>query len=233
MSQSLASVDSEGSWLSGKPVKRRSNQVQARNSVGSATTPKQHEDFNASYEELGIPDDEYFRRLTPQPDDRRKSAQSGDLFTGKPSSAAMVDTAGSDTDDEMQSNAAEKAVDSETVHSGASRQPMVVHRNPRVKSTEALVTYFQADEASAAGSSPSNVEESPDKERDSPLEEQPVLVQRARSVDLGGHVRHLSAGSAKLLDIPARGSSVDRRASATSHTSHASRSSTKLASNTE
>jgi len=106
-----------------------------------------------------------------------------------------------------------------------------VHRNPRVKSTEALVTYFQADEGS--GSSPSNVEESPDKERDSPLEEQPVMVQRARSVDLGGHVRHLSAGSAKLLDIPARGSSVDRRASATSAISHASHSSSKLASNAE
>ncbi|KAF2816195.1 uncharacterized protein BDZ99DRAFT_514801 [Mytilinidion resinicola] len=223
MSQSLASVDSEGSWLSGKPVKRRSNQVHVRSSVGSAVTPKQHEDFNASYEELGIPDDEYFRRLTPQPDEKRRSAQSGELFTRKPSSTAMAPTAGSDTDDDAQSNAAEKLVDQETVHSGVARQPTVVHRNPRVKSTEALVTYFQADEASAAGSSPSNVGESPDQDRESPTEEQPVLVQRARSVDLGNHVRHLSAGSAKLLDIPARGSSVDqRRASSTSHKSRAS-----------
>ncbi|KAF2492096.1 hypothetical protein BU16DRAFT_514758 [Lophium mytilinum] len=223
MSQSLASVDSEGSWLSGKPVKRRSNQVHVRSSVGSAVTPKQHEDFNASYEELGIPDDEYFRRLTPQPDEKRRSAQSGDLFTRKPSSTAMAATAGSDTDDDVQSNAAEKQVNQETVHSGVARQPTVVHRNPRVKSTEALVTYFQADEASAAGSSPSNVGESPDQDRESPIEEPPVLVQRARSVDLGNHVRHLSAGSAKLLDIPARGSSVDqRRASSTSHKSRVS-----------
>jgi hypothetical protein len=225
MSHSLASVDSEASWLSGKPVKRRSTPTHLRNSVGSATaaTPKQNENFNVSYEELGIPDDEYFRRLTPQPDDRRRSAHSTDVVR-KPSSTAIGATAasdsGSDADQASTAPSNSISIPAETVHSGIGRIPTVVHRNPRVKSTEALVTYFQADEArasSAAGSSPSNASGSPGGERESPTEEQPVLMQRAKSVDLGNHVRHLSAGSAKLLDIPARNSSVDqRRASASS-----------------
>ena len=51
-------------------------------------------------------------------------------------------------------------------------------------------------------------QESPDSgSPTSPTSEEPVLVQRAKSVDLGkghGHVRHLSAGSARLLDIQKR-----------------------------
>ncbi|OCL06513.1 hypothetical protein AOQ84DRAFT_378533 [Glonium stellatum] len=221
MSQSLASVDSEGSWLSGKPLKRRSNQAQVRTSVGSASTPKQHEDFSASYEELGIPDDEYFRRLTPQPDERRRSTQSGDVFARKPSSTAMAATAESDTEDELRSNPAESALREEEniVHTGVGRQPTVVHRQPRVKSTEGLLSYFQADDNSP-GTSPSNVDETPEKESptDDPQNTEPALLQRAKSVDLGkSHARHLSAGSAKLLDIPAKRASVDhKRASSAS-----------------
>ena len=213
MSQSLASVDSEGSWLSGKPLKRPSNQAHVRTSVGSASTPKQHEDPSASYEEL---DDEHFRRLTPQPDECR-SAQSGDVFAQKPSSTAIAATAESDTEDELQSSPVEPTFREEEniIHTGVGRQPTVVHRQPRVKSAEGLLSYFEADDDSP-GTSPSNIEETPEKE--SPTDDKPALVQRARSVDLGkGHARHLGAGSAKLLDIPAKRASVDhKRASSAS-----------------
>ena len=217
MSQSLASIDSEGSWLSGKPLKRPSNQAHVRTSVGSASTPKQHEDFSASYEEL---DDEHFRRLTPQPDECR-SAQSGDVFAQKPSSTAMAATAESDTEDELQSSPAEPTLREEEniIRTGVGRQPTVVHRQPRVKSTEGLLSYFQADDNSP-GTSPSNIDETPEKESptDDTHNNEPALVQRAKSVDLGkGHARHLSAGSAKLLDIPAKRASVDhKRASSAS-----------------
>jgi len=212
MSQSLASVDSEGSWLSGKPLKRPSNQAHVRTSVGSASTPKQHEDFSASYEEL---DDEHFCRLPPQPDECR-SEQSGDVFAQKPSSTAIAATAESDTEDELQSSPVEPTFHEEEniIHTGVGRQPTVVHRQPRVKSAEGLLSYFQADENSP-GTSPSNIDETP--EKGSPTDDT-ALVQRAKSVDLGkGHARHLSAGSAKLLDIPAKRASVDhKRASSAS-----------------
>ena len=217
MSQSLASVDSEGSWLSGKPLRSRSNQAHVRTSVGSASAPKQHEDFSASYEELGIPDDEYFRGLTPQPDERRRSVQSGDVCARKSSSTAMAATAESDTEDELQSSPIEPTLREEEniIHTCVGRQPTVVHRQPRVKSAEGLLSYFQADDDSP-GTSPSNIDEPPEKE--SPADDKPALLQRAKSVDLGkGHARHLSAGSAKLLDIPAKRASVDhKRASSAS-----------------
>lgn len=194
--------------------KRMSNQAHVRTSVGSVSTQKQQEDFNASYEELGIPDDEYFRRLTPQPDEQERSAQSSDIFAQKPSSTAMAATAGSDTDDELQSSPTEQPVreEEETVHT-VGRQPTVVHRQPRVKSAEGLLSYFQADDNSPE-SSPSNVEDTTDKESpgDDMQNTEPAFVQRAKSIDLGkGHVRHLSAGSAKLLDIPAKRGSVDQK----------------------
>lgn len=207
MSQSLASVDSEGSWLSGKPLKRPSNQAHVRTSVGSASTPKQHEDFSASYEEL-------------DPDECR-SVQSGDVFAQKPSSTVMAATAESDTEDELPSSPVEPTLREEEniIHTGVGRQPTVVHRQPRVKSTEGLLSYFQADDNSP-GNSPLNIDETPEKE--SPTNDthntEPALVQRAKSVDLGkGHARHLCAGSAKLLDIPAKRASVDhKRASSAS-----------------
>ncbi|KAF2121157.1 hypothetical protein BDV96DRAFT_609354 [Lophiotrema nucula] len=200
MSQSLASVDSEASWLSGKPLKRVSNKSHIRSSV----------DFNASYEELGIPDDEYFRRLTPQPDERRRSAQSGDLMARKPSSTAMaVMDLAADSEDEELPRTRRASEEENLVQSSVGRQPTIVHRQARVKSTEALVSFFSNDKPLPDEQPRASGEDSV--EQDSPTSEvEPVSLQRATSVDLGKHhVRHLSAGSAKLLDIPAKRSSVD------------------------
>ncbi|KAF1965265.1 hypothetical protein BU23DRAFT_574987 [Bimuria novae-zelandiae CBS 107.79] len=209
MSQSLASVDSEGSWLSGKPVKRSSNKSQLRLSLGSSTAPKTHELFNASYEELGIPDDEYFKRLTSQPDENPSSLLSTGL-QNKASSTAMSPLAtpgiADDYDDGGAPPAMAKASDEEEelVHSSIGRQPTVIHRQARVISREGLLSFYNEDKPS-----PENPRESAEiVEGESPTSDNEPVAQRAKSVDLGKHhFRHLSAGSAKLLDIQKRASS--------------------------
>ncbi|KAF2736172.1 hypothetical protein EJ04DRAFT_175777 [Polyplosphaeria fusca] len=215
MSQSLASVDSEGSWLSGKPMQRRSNKSHIRSSVGSSTAIKRNEEFNASYEELGIPDDEYFKRLTPQPDERRRS---GDLMARKASSTAMaaMDVAAESDDEGPPASQQPADEDENVVQSSVGRQPTIVHRQARVKSTEGLLSFYYNDKASEpahnAGLHADTTEpESPTSDAE------PALLQRAKSVDLGkNHVRHLSAGSAKLLDIPAKRGSMDQKRSSSS-----------------
>ncbi|KAF2655575.1 hypothetical protein K491DRAFT_422640 [Lophiostoma macrostomum CBS 122681] len=213
MSQSLASVDSEASWLSGKPMQRRSNKSYLRSSVGSASAIKRNEEFNASYEELGIPDDEYFQRLTPQPDDRRRSANSAELLARKASSTAMATETGGDFDEEI--TVGETNSDDELVKT-VGRQPTIVHRQARVKSTEGLLSYF-APEPTPGDEKPAMIPADDAPEQESPTSEsEPVVLQRAKSIDIGKHhSRQLSAGSAKLLDIPARRSSVDPKRSST------------------
>lgn len=208
MSQSMASVDSEGSWLSGRPIKRSSNKSQMRSSLGSSTAPKTHEPFNASYEELGIPDDEYFRRLTPQPDEHRPSLLSNELHR-KASSTVMSPLSNpdavADVEDEeappMTARSEEEGA--ELVHSSIGRQPTVIYRQARVKSREGLLSFYHEDKTY-----PEDKRESAEiVDTDSPTSDNEPVVQRARSVDLGKHhFRHLSAGSAKLLDIHKRSS---------------------------
>lgn len=217
MSQSLASVDSEGSWLSGRPMKRQSNKSHIRSSVGSSSVAKRNESFNNSYEELGIPDDEYFKRLTPRPDEQRSSGTSGDYILRKASSTAMaMETPADVEDEEILPTVESSSTDDELVKETVVRTPTVVHRQARVKSTEGLMAFYQAE-----ADNPSPEEKTSNRtsdevaELDSPTSdgEAPVL-QRAQSVDLGKrHSRQLSAGSAKLLDIPARRASVDPKRS--------------------
>lgn len=208
MSQSLASVDSEGSWLSGKPVKRISNKSMIRSSVASSAV-QQNPDFNNSFEELGMADDEYFKRLTPQPDELRRSNLSSDLLGRKASSTLMatLDAAAESEEEDDLTPSARRSQDSEHVKAGVARQPTVIHRNVRVKSTEGLLTMFDAD-TPAPEETPQALDTEPDSPHSDDSGEQ-VTVQRAKSVDFGKHhVRHLSAGSAKLLDIQKRSSTV-------------------------
>ncbi|KAF2645593.1 hypothetical protein P280DRAFT_513488 [Massarina eburnea CBS 473.64] len=193
MSQSLASVDSEGSWLSGKPIKRASNKSHLRSSVGSASALKRTEEFNASYEDLGIPDDEYFTRLTARPDERRRSATSGEALTEKPE-AGQLDDASRPSEEEEE----------ELVQSSVGRQPTIIHRRPRIKSAEGLLTFYQQDASSPEGNAKAHTAEIV--EGDSPTSDgEPIVVQRAKSIELSKqHYRQLSAGSAKLLDIGKR-----------------------------
>ncbi|KAF1927998.1 uncharacterized protein M421DRAFT_17418, partial [Didymella exigua CBS 183.55] len=201
MSQSLASVDSEGSWLSGKPVKRVSNKSMMRSSIASSAV-QQNPEFNNSFEELGMADDEYFKRLTPQSDELRRVNLPSDLLGRKASSTAMatLDAAAESDEENETTPSARRSEDSEHVKAGVARQPTVVHRNVRVKSAEGLLTMFDAD-----APSPEESRKTLDMEPDSPQSDdsgEQATVQRAKSVDFGKHhVRHLSAGSAKLLDI--------------------------------
>jgi hypothetical protein len=213
MSQSLASVDSEGSWLSGRPPKRASNKSQIRSSLTSSAVP-QNEDFSASYEELGMADDEYFNRLTPRPDDRGRSPYASDDRDRKASSTLMALDDAAEFDQEIAPTPAQTpgGEPEELVQSSVGRQPTIIHRRPRVKSTEGLLSMFLDDTGDRSSMAAEMQPQTPEtSEADSPTsptsDAEPVLVQRAESVNLGkNHVRHLSAGSAKLLDIQRRSS---------------------------
>ncbi len=197
MSQSLASVDSEASWLSGKPVKRASTKSYIRSSNGS-TAVQPHYEHSHSYEELGMADEEYFRRLTPQPEDPISSTRSSDVFGAK--SNGILGVPGSSEEDQP-------------VQQVKGRQPTIVHREPRVISNEGVVGSVHERTTSTEETSPKLIEIEPETpEPETPASETEFsTVQRAQSVDLGKHHhgRHLSAGSAKLLDI--------RRTSTNSH----------------
>lgn len=192
---SLASIDSEGSWLSGRiNSTRRSNQTQKRESTqssqardslqqssgGSDETGPSHEE-----EDLAIADDEYLSRFARRPSNatsvwaHRKSTGSA-----RPSS---------DEDEDARWGAV------------CGKVPTLVegrHTRERIKSHEGLLNMFGEEADSDPGSLDSPISQDPEPEPE---------VQRATSVSLGkGHVRNFSAGSAKLLNLTPR-SSVDTK----------------------
>jgi len=212
MSQSLASVDSEASWLSGKPIKRASNRSQMRSSMASSAV-QPNQDYNNSYEELGMADDEYFRKMTPQQDDPRRSVPSGDMSGTKASTPLMALDAAAESEEEAESIPAQRSSNNEEelVQSVVGRQPTIIHRQPRVKSTEGLLSMFHDDKVVPEENSSKIVDVEPGTPDTPASDSELVTVQRARSIDFGKHhARHLSAGSAKLLDI-------QKRSSTTSH----------------
>jgi len=82
----------------------------------------------------------------------------------------------------------------------ASHQPTVIHREPHVKSREGLLNEFMEGAGTPESLSPSKGGESP--QFDYPGPHEAAEVRRATSVDLGKkHARHMSAGSAKLLEV--------------------------------
>lgn len=197
MSQSLASIGSEGSWLSGRKggSKRGSAQTATHPLRDSASSlQKRYKEYSESVEELGIAEDEYFSRLTPGPDDQHRIRRQ---------SAANASS------DEEDGGSMGSPVPSEKTKWGAvGRQPTVVHREPRAKSREGLLNEYDVD----SGSEPPG--ETPDEipgnrrsyglNKDLIQKDEPSL-HRASSVDLGrGHVRHISAGSARLLELKSR-----------------------------
>ncbi|ETN42132.1 uncharacterized protein HMPREF1541_04073 [Cyphellophora europaea CBS 101466] len=179
LSQSLASVDSEGSWLSGKPVKRLSGPMSPM-----------HLELNQKPDEMeeALASDDYLSRLSPEPDERRRStisarrASSTVLETQKEESVAQPVPAMSRTLNQ-----------GETWHGSVGRQPTVIKPATRAKSREGLLKDFQSADAGAM---------SEDEDNESPKSEEEMTIMRARSVDYGkGHARKISAGSAKVLDI--------------------------------
>ncbi|EMD86193.1 hypothetical protein COCC4DRAFT_22436 [Bipolaris maydis ATCC 48331] len=210
MSQSLASVDSEASWLSGRPLKRPSNRSQMRSSLKSSAVLR-HEEFNPSYEELGMADDEYFKNLTGMPNQRGSSPYGNDDRGRRASSTLMALDTAVESDEEVESTVVASTTEEgdQRVQSGVARQPTIVYRRPRIQSTEGLLSVFTDDTGDRSSKAAEVVMESPTQESPtSPTSDsEPMVLQRAKSVDLGKHhVRHLSAGSARLLDIHKRSS---------------------------
>ena len=208
LSQSLASVDSEGSWLTGKPVKRLSQPQPLRESAASLHENLQ--ELGQSDDDLaGTPEEEkYMGTLTPARDEAPpKIPERRRPYMG------TVARLGSDSDDESVFHPAPAALAREegTWHGAVGKHPTIVRQGPgkRARSKEGLLNDFQNAEESG-DSSPSG---------DSPVspENAYTSIQRATSVDLGkGHARHISAGSAKLLNLPPRSSTDIKRLSASS-----------------
>ncbi|TVY73550.1 hypothetical protein LSUE1_G006689 [Lachnellula suecica] len=201
LSQSLASIDSEGSWLSGRrSSKRGSTQLPPHPLRDSASSlQKRYNQYSESAEELGIAEDEYFSRLTPGPEDQFK--------INRQSTGNAVPS----SDDEDGRSLPSPTSTEPTKWGAVGRQPTVVHREPRAKSREGLLNDFEYDSASEHRTS------TPDPKRKSYgriIDENESGVHRATSVDLGRHhIRHISAGSARLLELKPRASGESKRAS--------------------
>ncbi|WEW60898.1 hypothetical protein PRK78_006386 [Emydomyces testavorans] len=179
LAQSLASIDSEGSWLSGKPSRHLSQSLLGQYRSGAES--KEKLDDPAESPEEGTASGEFFAPLcgAPVPEEEEDIEIAEGIYT-------------------------EVQIDEETTwHGSVGRRAHLVRPGTRAKSKEGLLSDFL--ESASDIHTP---------EGDSPLDiEGEMEIRRATSIDLGkSHVRRISAGSAKLLELPSRYSG-DRRPS--------------------
>lgn len=210
LSQSLASVDSEGSWLTGRPVKRSSQTLVNPLRESGSSLQQRLLELGASEEEIRSAenDNEYSGRLSPDPDEiapregrRRRQYLAGGAGIGSDS----------EDDNTLHSQPVAVSHDEGKLHSAVGKQPTIVRQGARAKSREGLLNDFQAAEYSAEEDSPIGQPFEPTLAREN------SFIHRATSIDLGkGHVRHISAGSAKLLNLPPRNSGEMKRVSTAS-----------------
>ncbi|KAI4272350.1 MAG: hypothetical protein LQ337_005350 [Flavoplaca oasis] len=211
MSQSLASVDSEGSWLTGRPVKRSSQTPVNPLRESASSLQNRLRSLGASGEDMRSAEQELEHEqgiITSDPDD---------VFTRQQSMRRMqpheVSGVAGDSDDDvaLQPAPAPMAEEVGTWHGAVGRQPTIIRQSARARSREGLLNEFNAEgessETSPMGESPIGNTSSPDT----------PFIQRATSVDFGkAHARHISAGSARLLNLPARSSGEMKRMSTAS-----------------
>lgn len=238
VSESLASVDSEASWLSGRPVKHASISRSTRNSrTSSSANNKLNQSANASQEHLSLAGDGHLTRDSSRKASMRSSGKSSkkpsrtSVGHDVPATSSMEQNEEGDVTEDMTEDMTEteeyfrrssiQENEALTLKTGdVGRTPTLVGRGSMVKSREGLLNEFKsgADEPSAAERSLLTPE--PEEAPGSPVAETPLseksfvlptpsagdtVVQRANSVKVGhGHARQVSAGSAKLLDIPPR-----------------------------
>ncbi|KAI9862102.1 MAG: hypothetical protein M1813_004877 [Trichoglossum hirsutum] len=208
LSRSLASIDSEGSWLSGKPSKRNSIPLNQPTRSSGNSLPKRYGEYSDSVEELGLEGDEYFTHLSPGPGQGRSSAlresgtaiassEDGDTHMGDGCDDCDGD---GDADNDVEEREGVQLGGVEWKDGVVSHQPTFIHRDPHVKSREGLLNEFQEGAGTPDSMSPTQSAESPQFDYAGPNEK--PEVRRATSVDLGKkHARHISAGSAKLLEV--------------------------------
>ncbi len=225
LSQSLASVDSEASWLSGKPAKRSSLPTghplrQSQSSLNQTFAAAGAAEPTDEREENDVADDEYFHRLTPAPEESRRIS---DTSAMRKASSTVINLGGEGEPSPEPELPLLPDREGETWHGSVGRQATIVRQTSRAKSKEGLLNQFIADDPDLSSG---DEEEALSPDFETPAEEfknSPIL--RARSVEYGkGHARHISAGSARLLDI--RRSSVVPEAGLDSPTT--ARSSTML-----
>ncbi|KAK1826181.1 hypothetical protein QBC39DRAFT_376754 [Podospora conica] len=188
-SLSLASIDSEASWLSGRMSKKRHPSSNLRSPYGprprgaSESEAEAPQELNTPTEDASITEDEYLARFAHSTPDRQGGNRKS---TGDPRPSSDGEAL-------------------EETHWGTVKghQPKVVHAHGagRVKSREGLLKSFgEEGEVDAVPPVPSESEAA-----------EGQGLQRATSVNLGkGHARKISAGSARLLSITPR-SSVDTK----------------------
>ncbi|KAL7804680.1 hypothetical protein V8C44DRAFT_253360 [Trichoderma aethiopicum] len=194
LSMSLASVDSEASWLSGRVGSQRSQRLSVRDRIRSRQQERDaipDSPSNSAHDDLEITEDDYMSRLSPGPTDLTfNSRLSGE---GRPSSDG------------------EEMVDEGEVRWGAvgAHPQFVSHANNRdtVRSREGLLNIDSGDEedfdAPISPVSPIT-----------PSMDEKVDIERATSVRMDrNHARNFSAGSAKLLEIHPRESTDSKRRS--------------------
>ncbi|TVY46000.1 hypothetical protein LOCC1_G003018 [Lachnellula occidentalis] len=204
LSQSLASIDSEGSWLSGRKggSKRGSAQMPPHPLRDSASSlQKRYKDYSESAEELAIAEDEYYSRLSPEQHKINRAS------TGNPVPSSDDEDGGS-----LASPTSPTSSEPTTKWGAVGRQPTVVHREPRAKSREGLLNEFEYDSDSEYRA------DTPEPKRKSYglvqdiIDENESGIQRATSIDFGKHhARHVSAGSARLLELKPRNSGEVKR----------------------
>ena len=205
ISESLASVDAEGSWLTGKPVKRLSTPQALRES--------QRLDNSEDSDDNGPgtpPAEKYMGSLTPARSERASEEPPAIPQRRRPYLGPKSDV-GDDSDEDSSLQPAPRLAGHEegtTWHGAVGKHPTIVRQGPgRAKSREGLLNDVQASNAveESQESSPSDT---------SPVSPEGPLIERATSVDLGkGHARHISAGSARLLNLPPRNSTEIKRLS--------------------
>ncbi|KAK3319121.1 hypothetical protein B0H66DRAFT_257572 [Apodospora peruviana] len=201
-SMSLASIDSEASWLSGRLSKKRKSSGLLQQSPTFQLPPRMSEsdneearNFDTTNEDISIADDDYLSRVAHSGWNRKSTGEA------RPSSDGE-----------------------EEAHWGSVRgqHPMLVHAHgvDRMKSREGLLNSFgEEGEVEVQGDvipgEPSGNANDDSEGGDTEGEEAGGL-QRATSVNLGkGHARHISAGSARLLELSPRSSTDMKRRSLT------------------
>ncbi|KAJ4289510.1 hypothetical protein N0V88_006992 [Collariella sp. IMI 366227] len=181
---SLASIDSEGSWFSGRLSKKKRQSSGIMENASALRLPRQtpesdndrHTPPEINNDDIYMTDDDYLARLAPVIGDRpaRNRKSTGEA---RPSS---------DWGDE------------ETRWGSVRQQPTVVRSNAvsRVKSREGLLKSFgEEGEVTVGRTSSSDTSDGGEE------------LQRATSIDFGkAHARRISAGSAKILSITPRSS---------------------------
>ena len=208
VSQSLASVDSEGSWLTGRPVKRLSQPQSNPLRESASSLQRRLRDLAEPEEESShaVPERGTINRLSPDPE--QSMAYEHQAASRQVLGSGIAD----DSDDEsaLQSQPTGAAEEEGTWRGAIGRHPTIIRQGAgaRARSREGLLNDFQAGDESME-SSPASPEP------DSPVGQagghERSFIQSATSIELGkGHARHISAGSARLLNLPPR-TSIDMK----------------------